>query len=89
MEAALPGSTSSTNNNSNFIWNGHGFYLPVDEVAAGQYPLTTATFGNRTYSNIIRGVNGYVPPRTLRVYFTLANGVVTFDDQHGTRWARQ
>lgn len=91
MEAVLPGSSANSSGNSNsFTWNGYGFYLPVDEVAAGQYPLTTATFGRRTYPNVITSVNGYaVPPRTLRVYFTLANGVVAFDDQYGTRWARQ
>ena len=91
MEAVLPGNTSSTNNSNSFQWNGYSFYLPVDEVAAGQYPLTTAKFGSRTYANVItsNAATNSMPPSRLRLYFTVANGVVAFDDLYGNLWVRQ
>jgi hypothetical protein len=91
MEAVLPGSTSSTNNSNRLQWNGASFYLPIDEVAAGQYTLTTARFGGRTYNNVImsNATTTSSPPLRLRVYFTVTNGVVAFADQYGTLWARQ
>ncbi len=90
LQAVLPSSTS-TNNSNVLQWDGYSFYVPVDEVAAGQYPFTTAKFGRRTYANVITSTatTTGTPPRTLRVYYTVANGVVAFDDRYGTRWARQ
>lgn len=91
MEAALPGSNSSTNNSNVFQWNGYSFYLPIEEVAAGSYPFSTAKFGSRTYANVITSntATNSSPPRRLRVYFTVANGVVAFDDLYGNLWVRQ
>jgi hypothetical protein len=91
MEAELPGNTSSTNNDNVFQWNGYSFYVPTDEVAAGQYPLTTATFGSRTYANVItsNAATNSSPPIRLRVFLTVANGVVAFDDVYGNLWVRR
>ena len=91
LEAGLPGSNSSANNSNMLQWNGRSFYVPVEEVAAGQYPLTAAKFGSRTYANVITSTATTTdkPPQTLHVYLTVAKGVVAFDDLYGNLWARQ
>ena len=87
MEAALPGGIG---NGNKFQWNDYSFYLPTDEVAAGQYPLTTAKFGSRTYTNVIAiSAATTVPSLRLHVYLTVADGVVAFDDLYGNFWSRQ
>ena len=88
MEGIVPG---SNDNGNTFLWNSYSFYVPADEVAAGSYPFTTATFGSRTYANVITSdaATTSSPPRRLRVYLTVADGVVAFDDLYGNLWVRQ
>lgn len=87
MEAVLPGGPG---NGNLFQWDYQRFYVPTDEVAAGQYPSTTATFGSRTYANVITiSTSTNTPSLRLHVYFTLANGIVAFDDPYGNLWVRQ